>query len=196
MLRLSIRSDDASLYFANWLYLEVMFDTRRMPSTRRRSAAIERATCSTFARRRGTSPSPSRSRVTESVRYRGGWHPLVVVSPVAPGGHRRRPRAESVSGVAVDVQCGDIDDEAIEPTRPDRLGTLTPPLESCADIIGLDRDFVAVAAQGAAQVSPPGSAGRWICGGRARHERAHRTALAGHAWMVAREHQERQRART
>lgn len=46
------------------------------------------------------------------------------------------------------VQRGEIDDETLEPTRPDGLGRLSPSLESFVEIVGVDRDLVAAAAEG------------------------------------------------
>ena len=50
-----------------------------------------------------------------------------------------------------------IDDDAIEPVRPDGLGTLSPALESLADIVELDRDLLAMAAEGAPRAAPSSS---------------------------------------
>lgn len=40
----------------------------------------------------------------------------------------------------LDVQSGEIDDDVVEPARPDGLGSLSPALDSVIDIIGLDRE--------------------------------------------------------
>ena len=64
-----------------------------------------------------------------------------------------------------EVQCGEIDDNAVEPARPEGLGNPTPALDSFIDIIGIDRDLVAAAAEGAPYVEPQSSArdiDRWL----------------------------------
>lgn len=62
---------------------------------------------------------------------------------------KRNPRAAWL----LDVQCGEIDDDAVEPGRPDGLGRLSPTLESFVDIMGVDRDPIATAAEGAFEVA-------------------------------------------
>jgi hypothetical protein len=56
------------------------------------------------------------------------------------------------------VQDGEVDDEALEPGRPDGLGRLSPALASFVDIMGLDCDLLAAAvAEGRVRTSatPP-----------------------------------------
>lgn len=50
------------------------------------------------------------------------------------------------------VQYGHVDDEVVEPGRPDGLGHLSPSLASFVDIVGLDRDLVAAAAEGGVRI--------------------------------------------
>lgn len=50
------------------------------------------------------------------------------------------------------VQYGEIDDHAVEPGRPERLDDLSPALTSFVDIMGLDGDLVAAAAEGCSDV--------------------------------------------
>ncbi|MDP9224705.1 MAG: hypothetical protein M3P18_12795 [Actinomycetota bacterium] len=68
-------------------------------------------------------------------------------------------------GWLLDVQCGEIDDDAVEPGRPDGLGRLSPTLDSFVDIMGIDRDLIAAAAEGPSRVSAAPSVRqveRWI----------------------------------
>jgi hypothetical protein len=65
----------------------------------------------------------------------------------------------------LDVQAGEIDDDVVEPTRPDGLDNLSPTLDNFIDIMGLDRDLVAAAVEGAPQTSAAPAAkeiDRWI----------------------------------
>jgi hypothetical protein len=65
----------------------------------------------------------------------------------------------------LDLQCGEIDDDALEPSRPDGLGRLSPTLDSVVDIMGIDRDLIAAAAEGASRASAAPSTRqveRWI----------------------------------
>ena len=70
-----------------------------------------------------------------------------------------------------------------EPARPEGLGTLSPALASFVDVFGLDRDLVAVAAEGAPTIAPPirhpglGSMGAAL--------RAESTSHCSRAWLVA-----------
>jgi len=68
-------------------------------------------------------------------------------------------------GWLLDVQSGEIDDDAVEPTRPEGLGALTPALESFIDIVGIDRDLVAASADGAPKTAsrlPAREVHRWL----------------------------------
>jgi hypothetical protein len=140
---------DASLYFANWLYLEVAF---RYPK-----GAVD---------------------VKALRRYAGGHtleirstaqHVIVAVSVESDGesfdtsddgsswlSSLTGLRADLATGDEralylawlLDVQCGEIADSVVEPARPEGLGNLSPALASFVDIFGLDRDLLAVAAAG------------------------------------------------
>ena len=60
-----------------------------------------------------------------------------------------------------------FDDDAPEPARLEGLGAVSPALESFVDIIGLDRDLVAVAAEGTPRaIAPPSNRDlhRWVSG--------------------------------
>jgi len=70
-------------------------------------------------------------------------------------------------GWLLDVQCGEIDDDVVEPALPEGLGSLSPALVSLVAIFGIDGDLVAAAAEGAPQVAPRSSArdiDRWLTG--------------------------------
>jgi hypothetical protein len=66
------------------------------------------------------------------------------------------------------VQDGEVDDEALEPGRPDGLGRLSPALASFVDIMGLDCDLLAAAvAEGRVRTSATPAArdlDRWLAG--------------------------------
>jgi hypothetical protein len=67
----------------------------------------------------------------------------------------------------LDVQWGVIDDDAIEPSRPEGLGRLSPALASFVDLFGLDGDLVAAAASGDSTAPPepsPSDIERWLAG--------------------------------
>jgi hypothetical protein len=68
-------------------------------------------------------------------------------------------------GWLLDVQSGEIEDNAVEPARPEGLGNLTPALDSFIDIVGIDRDLVTVAAEGTSPSAPrssPRDVDRWL----------------------------------
>jgi hypothetical protein len=78
------------------------------------------------------------------------------------------------------VQYGEVDDEALEPGRPDGLARLSPQLVSFIDIMGLDRDLVAAAAEGSERTPATPSAqdvDRWL----AALEREEHVALLSRA---------------
>ena len=56
-------------------------------------------------------------------------------------------------GWLLDVQCGEIDDDVVEPALPEGLGSLSPALVSLVDIFGIDSDLVAAAAPRGERVS-------------------------------------------
>jgi hypothetical protein len=67
-------------------------------------------------------------------------------------------------GWLLDVQCGETEDNAVEPVRPEGLGNLTPALASFIDIVGIDRDLVTAAAEDGSPSprSSPRDADRWL----------------------------------
>lgn len=157
---------DASLYFAHWMYLEVAF---RFPKDIVDVKALRR----------------DAGGHTFDVRMTAG--DVIVVISVESDGETFDPaddgsawlssliglRADIANGDQrapylvwlLDVQCGVVDDDAPEPARPEGLGTLSPALESLVDVIGLDRDLVVVAAEGALRaIAPPSSRDihRWV----------------------------------
>jgi hypothetical protein len=157
---------DASLYFANWLFLEVAF---RYPKGAVDVKALRRYAAGHTLEIRSTA---SDVIVALSVESDGesfdpaddgsGWLSSVIGlrADLASGDERFVYLAW-----LLDVQCGEIDDNAVEPARPEGLGNLSPVLDSLVDIIGLDRDLVAAAAGGSRQAVPRSSArdiDRWL----------------------------------
>lgn len=147
---LLVKYFDAFLYFANWLYLEVAF---RYPKDAvavkalRRYASGHTLDVRTTARDIVVAISiESDGESFDTADDGSGWLSslLALRADIASGDERTLYLAW-----LLDVQCGVIDDDAIEPAPPDGLGTLSPALESLADIVGLDRDLLAVAAEGA-----------------------------------------------
>lgn len=170
---------DASLYFANWLFLEVAF---RYPK-----GAVDVKALRHYA-------------AGHTLEIRSTGQHVVVAIPVESDGESFDPaddgsgwlssliglRADLASGDErvlylgwlLDVQCGGIDDDAVEPPRPEGLGNLSPALESLVEIIGLDRNLVTAAEEGApppARQSSTRDVNRWLT---ARHGRARRVTRA------------------
>lgn len=157
---------DASLYFANWLFLEVTF---RYPKAAVDLKALRRYAAGHTLEIRSTARDvivavsvESDGESFDTADDGSSWLSSLI-----------RLRADLASGDErflylgwlLDVQCGAIDDNAIEPARPDGLGNLTPALDSFIDILGIDRDLVAAAAEGAPQSAPRSSAvniDRWL----------------------------------
>lgn len=163
---------DASLYFAHWHYAELALkypkDTVDLKTLRRYAAGLS-------------------LKVT-----RDGAHVVVTTSveredfDVADDG---KDWLSSLTGLRADiasgderplylawllgVQCGEVDDDALEPGRPDGLDRPSPPLVSFIDVMGLDRDLVAAAVEGSAATSLTSrvrDVDRWIAGlGREEH---------------------------
>jgi len=156
---------DASLYFANWLVVEVAFrypkDAVDVKALRRYAAghAIEiRSTArdvivaiSVESDGESFDPADDGSRWLSSL--------IGLRADLASGDERL-----VYLGWLSDVQCGEIDDTVVEPARPEGLGTLTPALDSFIDIVGIDRNLVTVAAMGApkTQRASPREVGRWL----------------------------------
>jgi hypothetical protein len=151
---------DASLYFANWLFLEVAF---RYPK-----GAVDVRVLRRYATGQTIEVRPTAQHIVVSISVEGdgesfdtaddgsGWLSALIDlrADLASGDDRIL-----YLGWLLDVQSGEIEDNAVEPARPDGLGTLTPALDSFVDIVGLDRDLVTAAAEGASP-SPPRSSRR------------------------------------
>jgi hypothetical protein len=157
---------DASLYFAHWLYAEVAF---KYPK-----AAVDLKTLRRYAAGRALDITMKGPHVvvTMSVEredFDGAedgtdWlSSLVGLRGDIASGDERPLYVAWLLG----VQYGEIDDETLEPTRPDGLGRLSPSLESFVDIMGVDRDLVAAAAEGGARAPAapaPREIDRWLAG--------------------------------
>lgn len=161
---LLIRYFDASLFFANWLYVELAF---RYPKDSVDVKALRRYLAGQSL---DVSSKGADVVVTMSVERDDfdaeddgqGWlsSSIALRADIASGDERVLYLAWLLG-----VQQGGIDDGATEPARPDGLGTPSPALESFIDIMGLDRDLVVAAAEGGPQTSavpPVKEIGRWI----------------------------------
>jgi hypothetical protein len=155
---------DASLYFAHWHIVEVAF---RFP---RRAIDVEplrryRAGQSLDIRSVGPDVIVTMSAEHEDFDVAddgSGW--LSSLTPLRAEVTRGDERALYLAWL-IGVQQGEIDDRAVEPARPDGLGTLSPALETFVDVMGLDRDLLAIAAEEATATSAAPSAKvleRWI----------------------------------
>ena len=162
---------DASLYFANWLYLEVAF---RYPKGAVNVKALRRYAVGHTLEIRSTARDVI---VAISVEGDGEsfdasddgscWLSSVagLRADIATGDERALYLAW-----LLDVQCGEIADSIVEPARPEGLRNLSPALASFVDIVGLDRDLVAVAAAGdtnAPSDPSPKDMERWLASLRA-----------------------------
>lgn len=157
---------DASLYFAHWLYAEVAF---KYPK-----AAVDLKTLRRYAAGRSLEIATKGSHVvvTMSVEredFDGAedgtdWlSSLIGLRGDIAGGDECPLYVAWLLG----VQYGEVDDETLEPARPDGLGRLSPSLESFVDIMGVDRDLVAAAAEGGARtpaVPATRDIDRWLAG--------------------------------
>jgi hypothetical protein len=157
---------DASLYFANWLFLEVAF---RYPKGAVDVKALRRYAAGHTLQVRSTarevivaisveSDGESFDPADDGSRWLSS---LIGLRAELPSGDERFVYL----GWLLDVQSGEIDDNVVEPARPQGLGNLSPALDSLVDIIGLDRDLVAAAAEGGPQAVPRSSArdiDRWL----------------------------------
>jgi len=157
---------DASLYFANWLFLEVAF---RYPNGAVDARALRRYAAGHAVEIRSTgsnvivaisveSDGESFDSADDGTGWLSSW--IALRADIASGDDR-----VLYLGWLLDVQCSEIDDDAVEPGRPDGLGRLSPTLDSFVDIMGIDRDLIAAAAEGASRASAAPSARqvrRWI----------------------------------
>jgi hypothetical protein len=157
---------DASLYFANWLYLEIAF---RYPKGAVDEKALRRYAGSHTLEIRSTAHDvvvaislESDGESFDTADDGSSWLSSLIAlrADIASGDERALYLAW-----LLDVQCRKIDDDAVEPGRPNGLGRLSPTLDSFVDIMGIDRDLIAAAAEGASRVVAAPSARqveRWI----------------------------------
>lgn len=161
---LLIRYFDASLFFANWLYVELAF---RYPKGAVDVKALRRYLAGQSL---DVSSKGADVVVTMSVERDDfdaeddgqSWlsSSIALRADIASGDERALYLAWLLG-----VQQGGIDDDVPEPARPDGLGTPSPALDSFIDIMGLDRDLVVAAAEGSRQTSavpPVKEIGRWL----------------------------------
>jgi len=161
---LLIRYFDASLSVAHWLYVELAFrfpntavDVRRL----RRYAGGQSLDVHSMGGAVVVGVAVERNDFDPEDDGQGWLSSLAVIrADIAHGDER----ALYLSWL-LDVQSGEIDDDVMEPARPDGLGHLSPALDSFIDVMGLDRDLVAATVEGAAQTSavpPAKEIDRWI----------------------------------
>ncbi len=162
---LLVRYFDASLYFANWLFLELAFRYPKgsvdMKALRRYAAGHTIEIRSTARDVIVTISLESDGESFDTADDGSSWLSSLIAlrADIASGDERALYLAW-----LLDVQCGEIDDDAVEPGRPDGLGRLSPTLDSFVDIMGIDRGLIA-AAEGASRVAAAPSARqveRWI----------------------------------
>ena len=155
---------DASLYFANWLFVELAF---RYPKSMVDVKALRRYSAGQSLEVRSQGASVVIAMSAEGEDFDAGddgqsWLASLIRlrADIANGDER-----VLYLGWLLGVQQGQIDDDATEPVRPDSLGTRDPSIESFIDIMGLDRDLVAASVEGRPKTSaaPPGrELDRWI----------------------------------
>jgi len=167
-LKANARDFDASLYFAHWLYLEVAF---RYPKGAVDVKALRRyaAGHTLEIRSVGSNVVVAMSVETDGESFDStddgsSWLSSLMGlrADIASGDERALYLAW-----LFDVQCGVVDDDAIEPARPAGLGRLSPALVDFVDIFGLEGDLVAAAASGdstAPSDPSPGDIERWLAG--------------------------------
>jgi hypothetical protein len=140
---------DASLYFAHWLYAEVAFKYPKDVvdlKTLRRYAAGQSLQVTAKGPHVVVTMSVERQDFDGAEDGADWLSSLIGLRDDIAGGDERPLYVAWLLG----AQCGEIDDEALEPARPEGLGRLSPSLESFVDIMGVDRDLVAAAADGGA----------------------------------------------
>src|SRR5688572_3270354 len=159
---LLVKYFDASLYFANWLYLEIAFRYSRdvvAVKALRRYASGHTLDIRTTARDVVVAISvESDGESFDTADDGSGWLSSLLGLRADIAGGDERPL---YLAWLFDVQCGVIDDDAIESAPPGGLATLSPALESLADIIGLDRDLLAMAAERAPRAARHRRFGTW-----------------------------------
>ena len=155
---------DASLYFAHWHMVEVAF---RFPRQAIDIRSLRRYRAGQSLDVREVGPNVIVTMFAEHEDFDAaddarGW--LSSLIPMRAEVSRGDGRALYLAWL-LGVQQGEIDDRALEPARPDGLGTLSPALETFVDLVSLDRDLLAAAAEGAAPTSAAPSAKvleRWM----------------------------------
>jgi hypothetical protein len=138
---------DASIYFANWMFVDLAFryakDAIDVASIRR-----YRAGQSFDIRVKGAdvivAVSAERDNFDADDDGRGWLSSLLPLRASVSSGDERFP----YFGWLLGVQSGEIRDNAREPARPAELGLLTPALETFIDIMGLNVNLVAAVVEG------------------------------------------------
>ena len=157
---------DASLYFAHWLYAEVAFKYPKGAvdlKTLRRYAAGQSLQVTTHKPHVVVTMSVERDDFDGADDGTDWLSSLIALRGDIASGDERPLYLAWLLG----VQYGEVDDEVLEPGRPDGLGRLSPPLASFIDIMGLDRNLVAAAADASVRTSATPSAqdvNRWLAG--------------------------------
>ena len=155
---------DASLSFAHWFYVELAF---RFPKTAvdvqglRRYAAGQSLDVHSTGGDVVVSVAVERDDFDPEDDGQGWLSSLTAIRAHIAGGDERALYLAWL----LDVQSGEIDDDVVEPARRDGLGSLSSALDSFIDIMGLDRDLVAAAADGGFKVQampPVKEINRWI----------------------------------
>jgi hypothetical protein len=161
---LLVRYFDASLFFANWRFVELAF---RYPKSAVDLKVLRRyvagQSLDVYSKGADVVISLSVERDDFDAEDDGqGWLSSLIAlrTDIASGDERTLYLAWLLG-----VQQGEIDDGTAEPARPDGLDTPSPALESFIDIMGLDRDLLAAVAEGRPQTSvvpPAKEIDRWI----------------------------------
>ncbi len=148
---LLVRYFDASLSFAHWFYVALAFrfpktavDTRRL----RRYAAGQSLDVHSAGQSVVVGVAVERDDFSPEDDGQGWLSSVTAIRADIAGGDERALYLAWL----IDVQAGEIAGEVVEPARPDGLASLSPALHSFIDIMGLDRDLVAAAADGVSQV--------------------------------------------
>jgi len=142
---------DASLYFAHWRYAEVAF---RFPKNAvdvrvlRRYATAQSLEIKITGRHVVVAMSVEREDFDGADDGASWLSSLIGLRGDIASGDERPLYLAWLLG----VQYGQVADETVEPGRPDGLVRLSPSLASFVDIMGLDRDLVAAAAEGGARI--------------------------------------------
>lgn len=165
---LLVRYFDASLYFADWLYLEVAF---RYPKGAVEAKALRRYVAGQTLDIRSVGADvvvalsvEGDAESFDTTDDGSSWLSSLIGlrADIASGDERALYLAW-----LLDVQCGAVDNDAIEPARPAGLGRLSPALLAFVDVFGLDPDLVVAAAAGDStrpSKPSPGDIERWLAG--------------------------------